>query len=244
MISKPKYKKILLKLSGEALLPNNERYGISIDNARWVAEEINELCEKGISVAVVIGGGNIFRGVTAQEGGINRVRADSIGMLATVINGLALLEVFEKTGIKARLLSARKIDAIADLYTTDLAKSAWQEGHVLVLVGGTGNPFFSTDTAASLRAAELGADAIFKGTKVDGVFDKDPLKNKNAEKFDKLSFDEVLKRNLKVMDSTSVSMCRDNNIPIVVFNVFERGNLLKAAFGKQIGTVIYDYKNM
>ncbi|PIU56801.1 MAG: UMP kinase [Deltaproteobacteria bacterium CG07_land_8_20_14_0_80_38_7] len=244
MISKPKYKKILLKLSGEALLPNNERYGISIDNARWVAEEINELCEKGISVAVVIGGGNIFRGVTAQESGINRVRADSIGMLATVINGLALLEVFEKTGIKARLLSARKIDAIADLYTTDLAKSAWQEGHVLVLVGGTGNPFFSTDTAASLRAAELGADAIFKGTKVDGVFDKDPLKNKNAEKFDKLSFDEVLKRNLKVMDSTSVSMCRDNNIPIVVFNVFERGNLLKAAFGKQIGTVIYDYKNM
>ncbi|MFH1873635.1 MAG: UMP kinase [Pseudomonadota bacterium] len=239
-MSKPKYKKILLKLSGEALLPEGSKYGISVEHAKWLVEEIKEVGQKGVSIAVVIGGGNIFRGLTAENTGMNRVRADSMGMLATVINGLALLEVFERLGVTASLLSAKEVQGTADLYNPGLARELWNKNHVLILTGGTGNPYFSTDTAASLRAAEIQAEVVFKGTKVNGVFDSDPVTNPNAKRFEFLTFDEVLSRKLKVMDSTSISMCRDNNIPIVVFNIFEKGSLLKAVMGENIGTVVYD----
>jgi uridylate kinase len=195
-------------------------------------------------VAIVIGGGNIFRGASAEAGGMNRVRADTMGMLATVINGLALQEAFERKGVPQRHLTAVQIATVAELFVPQVASHYWKEGNVLILTGGTGHPYFSTDTAASLRAVEIGAEVIFKGTKVDGVYDSDPMKNPAAKRFDKLTFDEVLSRELKVMDSTSISMCRDNNIPIVVFDIFENGNLKKAAMGEEIGTVVYGHKSV
>lgn len=244
-MSKPKYKKVLLKLSGESLLPPNEKYGIGIEAAQWIAQEVEAVREKEVSIAIVIGGGNIFRGLAAQENeGMNRVRADAMGMLATVINGLALVEIFERKGIDVRLMSAREVSTAAELYVPQAAKEYWKKGRVLILTGGTGNPYFSTDTAASLRAAEIGADVILKGTKVDGVYDSDPVKNPNAKFFDGLTYDEVLARNLKVMDATAISMCRDNNIPVVVFNIFKKGSLLKAVTGEKIGTVVYGSKNI
>lgn len=243
-MSKPKYKKVLLKLSGETLLPPNEKYGVGIEAADWIATEVNEIRDKGVSVAIVIGGGNIFRGATAQNEGMNRVRADAMGMLATVINGLALVEIFERKGIDVRLMSAREVSTAAELYVPQIAKDYWHKGRVLILTGGTGNPYFSTDTAASLRAAEIGADVILKGTKVEGVYDSDPKKNPNAKFFDSLTFSDALNRNLKVMDSTAISMCRDNNIPIVVFDIFKKGNLMKTVLGEKIGTVVYGHKSL
>jgi uridylate kinase len=241
---KPKYKRVLLKLSGESLLPPNEKYGVGIEAAHWIAQEVESVREKDVSIAVVIGGGNIFRGLTAENEGMNRVRADAMGMLATVINGLALVEIFERKGIDVRLMSAREVSTAAELYIPQTAKDYWKKGRVLILTGGTGNPYFSTDTAASLRAAEIGAEVILKGTKVEGVYDCDPKKNPNAKFFEGLTYDEVLARNLKVMDATAISMCRDNNIPIVVFNIFKKGNLLKAVMGEKIGTVVYGSKNI
>ena len=243
-MAKAKYKKVLLKLSGETLLPPNEKYGVGIEAAEWIATEVGEVREKGVTVAIVIGGGNIFRGLQASKGGMNRVRADSMGMLATVINGLALVEIFERKGIDVILMSAREVSTAAELYVPQTAKEYWKEGRVLILTGGTGNPYFSTDTAASLRAAEIGAEVILKGTKVEGVYDSDPVKNPNAKFFDQLTFSDVLTRNLKVMDATSISMCRDNNIPIVVFDIFKKGNLLKTVMGDKIGTVVYGHKNL
>jgi uridylate kinase len=243
-MSKPKFKRILLKLSGETLLPEGAKYGIGVNAADWIANEIKTVCDLGVSVAIVIGGGNIFRGGTAEAEGMNRVRADTMGMLATVINGLALQESLERKGIKERHLTAIEIATVAELFVPQVALNYWKEGNVLILTGGTGHPYFSTDTGASLRAVEIGADVIFKGTKVDGVYDSDPKKNPGAKRFDKLTFDEVLNRQLKVMDSTSISMCRDNNIPIVVFNIFEKGNLKRAAMGEEIGTVVYGHKSI
>jgi len=243
-MSKPKYKHILLKLSGETLLPEGAKYGIGVNAADWIANEIKTVCDLGVSVAIVIGGGNIFRGGVAEAEGMNRVRADTMGMLATVINGLALQESLERRGIKERHLTAIEIATVAELFVPQVALNYWKEGNVLILTGGTGHPYFSTDTGASLRAVEIGADVIFKGTKVDGVYDSDPKKNPGAKRFDKLTFDEVLNRQLKVMDSTSISMCRDNNIPIVVFNIFEKGNLKRAAMGEEIGTVVYGHKSI
>jgi uridylate kinase len=242
-MSKPKYKRILLKLSGETLLPEGAKYGIGINAADWIASEIKTITDMGTSVAIVIGGGNIFRGGAAEAAGMNRVRADTMGMLATVINGLALQEALEKKGTPQRHLTAIEIATVAELFVPQVALNYWKDGNVLILTGGTGHPYFSTDTAASLRAVEIGAEIIFKGTKVDGVYDSDPVKNPGARRFDELSFDEVLSRQLKVMDSTSISMCRDNNIPIVVFNIFEKGNLKKAAMGEKIGTVVYGNKS-
>ncbi len=243
-MSKPKYKRILLKLSGETLLPEGAKYGIGVNAAEWIAEEIKTICDMGVSVAIVIGGGNIFRGSAAEAGGMNRVRADTMGMLATVINGLALQEAFERRGVQQRHMTAIEIATVAELFIPQVADGYWKAGNVLILTGGTGHPYFSTDTASSLRAVELGAEVIFKGTKVDGVYDSDPVKNPGAKRFDKLTFDEVLARQLKVMDSTSISMCRDNNIPIVVFNIFEKGNLEKVAMGEEIGTVVYGHKGI
>ncbi len=231
-------------MSGETLLPEGARHGIGVTAAEWIASEIKTICDLGISVAIVIGGGNIFRGASAEAGGMNRVRADTMGMLATVINGLALQEAFERKNIAQRHLTAVEIATVAELFVPQVAANYWKEGNVLILTGGTGHPYFSTDTAASLRAVEIGAEVIFKGTKVDGVYDSDPVKNPGAKRFDKLTFDEVLNRQLKVMDSTSISMCRDNNIPIVVFNIFEKGNLKKAAMGEEIGTVVYGHKSV
>lgn len=241
---KPKYKRILLKLSGETLLPEGAKHGIGVNTAEWIAAEIKTVSDLGVSVAVVIGGGNIFRGSAAEAEGMNRVRADTMGMLATVINGLALQEAFERKGIAQRHLTAIEIATVAELFVPQVATNYWKEGNVLILTGGTGHPYFSTDTAASLRAVEIGAEVIFKGTKVDGVYDSDPVKNPSAKRFDRLTFDEVLNRQLRVMDSTSISMCRDNNIPIVVFNIFEKGNLKKAAMGEEIGTVVYGHKSV
>jgi uridylate kinase len=243
-MAKPKYEKILLKLSGETLLPEGAKHGISMNAAQWIASEIKAVCDLGVSVAVVIGGGNIFRGGQAEAAGMNRVRADSMGMLATVINGLSLQEALEREGVSLRHLTAIEIATVAELFIPQIAEGYYQDGKVLVLTGGTGHPYFSTDTAASLRAVEIGAEVILKGTKVDGVYDSDPMKNPKAKRFDKLTFDEVLARQLKVMDSTSISMCRENNIPIVVFNIFEKGNLLKAVMGENIGTVVYGRKDL
>lgn len=243
-MSKPKYKKVLLKLSGETLLPEGAKHGIGINAANWIASEIKTICDLGVSVAIVIGGGNIFRGNVAEAGGMNRVRADTMGMLSTVINGLALQEALERMGISHHHLTAIEIATVAELFIPQIAQNYWKEGNVLILTGGTGHPYFSTDTAASLRAVEIGAEVIFKGTKVDGVYDSDPVKNPNAKRFDKLTFDEVLSRQLKVMDSTSISMCRDNNIPIIVFNIFDKGNLKKVVMGEQIGTVVYGNKSI
>ena len=234
---------MLLKLSGETLLPEGAKYGIGVNAADWIANEIKTVCDLGVSVAIVIGGGNIFRGASAEAGGMNRVRADTMGMLATVINGLALQEALERKGIKEHHLTAIHISTVAEVFVPQVAMDYWKEGSVLILTGGTGHPYFSTDTAASLRAVELGADVIFKGTKVDGVYDSDPVKNPAARRFEALTFDEVLSRQLKVMDSTSISMCRDNNIPIIVFNIFEKGNLRKAVVGEKIGTVVYGNKS-
>lgn len=240
---KPKYRKILLKLSGESLLPPGERFGVDKVKAGWIAAEVKSLIDKKISVAIVIGGGNIFRGVKAETDGMDRVRADTVGMLSTVINGLVLLEGFEKAGIDAELLSAREVSLAAKLYEPHLGRKLWENGKTLILVGGTGNPYFSTDTAASLRAVELGAEVILKGTKVDGIYDCDPKSNPRAKLFEKLTFSEVLSRNLKVMDSTAVSMCRDNNIPIIVFNLMGEGNLFEAVMGKR-GTTVYGDKDI
>jgi uridylate kinase len=243
-MAKPKYKRILLKLSGETLLPQGAKHGISMDAAEWIASEIKEVCDLGVSVAVVIGGGNIFRGGQAEAAGMNRVRADSMGMLATVLNGLALQEALERLNVPLHHLTAIEIATVAELFIPQIADNYYQKGNVLILTGGTGHPYFSTDTAASLRAAEIRTEVILKGTKVDGVYDSDPMKNPQAKRFEKLTFDEVLARQLKVMDSTSISMCRENNIPIVVFNIFEKGNLLKAVMGENIGTVVYGRKDL
>jgi len=238
-MAKPKYKRVLIKLSGETLLPQGARHGISLDAANWIASEIKAVYDLGVSVAVVIGGGNIFRGSFTEAAGMNRVRADSMGMLATVINGLALQETLERQGVPLHHLTAIEIATVAELFIPQVAEEYFNARKVLVLTGGTGHPYFSTDTAASLRAVEIGAEVILKGTKVDGVYESDPVKNPKAKRFDKLTFDEVLARQLKVMDATSISMCRDNNIPIVVFNIFEKGNLFKAVMGETIGTVVY-----
>ena len=230
---KPKYKRILLKLGGESLM-GPEGYGISLDAARKVAEEIKEVNELGVEVAIVIGGGNIFRGMS--EGGIDRATADYMGMLATVMNSMALQAALENLGVFTRVLSAIEMHQLVEPYIRRRAIRHLEKKRIVIFAAGTGNPYFTTDTAASLRAMEIRAEVILKGTKVDGVYDRDPAKEKGAKKFDSLTFLEVLNKGLKVMDSTSVSLCMDNSLPIVVFNLFERGNLKKVVMGEKIGT--------
>ncbi|MBW2673505.1 MAG: UMP kinase [Deltaproteobacteria bacterium] len=236
-MDKPIYKRILLKLSGEALLGKSS-FGIDTNVLKFVAEEIGDVQALGVQVGVVIGGGNIFRGVEASTKGIDRVSADYIGMLATVMNSLALQNALEQHGVSTRVQSAIEMREIAEPFIKRRATRHLEKGRVVIFACGTGSPYFTTDTAASLRAMEIQAGAILKATKVDGIYDKDPVREKDARIFDRITYTEMLTRDLKVMDSTAVSMCRDNNLPLVVFNIEKKGNIRGVVCGRSIGTVV------
>jgi len=231
------YKRILLKISGEVLTGERD-YGIDPEVMHTIAEEIQELKDLGVDVAIVIGGGNIFRGVAASSQGMDRASADYMGMLATVINGLALQDALEKMGIQTRVQTAIEMRAIAEPYIRRRAIRHLEKGRVVIFAAGTGNPYFTTDTTASLRAMEIGADVILKATKVDGVYDADPLLHENARKFEELTYLDVLKSQLKVMDATAISLCMDHHIPIIVFNLRERGNIKRVVLGEPVGTKV------
>jgi len=231
------YKRILLKLSGEALM-GDRQHGIDPKRLAEYAQEIKKVVEKGVEVAIVIGGGNIFRGVGGASNGIDRVQADYMGMLATVINGLALQSAIEDAGIKTRLLTAIKMEQVAEPFIKRRAVRHLEKGRVVIFGGGTGNPYFTTDTAAVLRAIEVGAEVILKGTRVDGVYTSDPEKNNDAIKFDNISFKDVLTKGLKVMDMTAFTLSEENKLPIIVFDMNKKGNLLKLVSGDNIGTKV------
>ncbi|MCQ0110350.1 uridylate kinase [Zhouia amylolytica] len=232
-----KYKRILLKLSGEALM-GDRQYGIDPKRLANYASEIKQVTDKGIEVAVVIGGGNIFRGVAGASNGMDRVQGDHMGMLATVINGLALQSALEDEGIQTRLQSAVQINEVAEPFIRRRAIRHLEKGRVVIFGGGTGNPYFTTDSAAVLRAIEIGADVILKGTRVDGIYTADPEKDENATKFDNITFDDVLKKGLKVMDTTAFTLSQENELPIIVFDMNTPGNLLKVVSGDNIGTKV------
>ena len=231
------YKRILLKLSGEALM-GTRQYGIDPVRLQEYSLEIKQITDKGIEVAIVIGGGNIFRGLAAASRGMDRVQGDNMGMLATVINGLALQSALEDEGIPTRLQSAIKINEVAEPFIRRRALRHLEKGRVVIFGGGTGNPYFTTDSAAVLRAIEIKADVILKGTRVDGIYSSDPEKDENATKFDFISFDEVLEKGLKVMDTTAFTLSQENNLPIIVFDMNTNGNLLKVVSGENIGTKV------
>jgi uridylate kinase len=233
-----KYKRILLKLSGESLM-GDKQFGIDHSRLHQYAEEIKQIAEKKVQVSIVIGGGNIFRGIQANtEEDFDRVQGDYMGMLATVINSMALQMSLEKAGLQTRLLSAIKMEEIAEPFIRRRAIRHLEKGRVVIFGGGTGNPYFTTDTAASLRAIEIQAEVILKGTRVDGIYSADPEKDKKAVKFDTISFDEVYKRKLEVMDLTAFTLCKENKIPIIVFDMNKRGNLKKVVLGEQVGTLV------
>ncbi|MEZ4968657.1 MAG: UMP kinase [Flavobacteriaceae bacterium] len=231
------YKRILLKLSGEALM-GTKQYGIDAQRLSEYAEEIKEVVDKGIEVAIVIGGGNIFRGLAGASNGMDRVQADHMGMLATVINGLALQSALELQGVQTRLQSAIKINEVAEPFIRRRAMRHLEKGRVVIFGGGTGNPYFTTDSAAVLRAIEIEADVILKGTRVDGIYTSDPEKDKTATKFDTITFKDVLTKGLKVMDTTAFTLSQENELPIVVFDMNKKGNLIKLVSGENIGTVV------
>jgi len=231
------YQRVLLKLSGEALMGKRD-YGIDETTIRSFAEEIRDVHDLGIEIAIVIGGGNIFRGVPVASSGMDRVTADYMGMLATVINGLALQDALEHLGVYTRVLSAISMQEVAEPYIRRRAVRHLEKGRVIIFVAGTGNPYFTTDTAASLRAMEIQADIIIKATKVDGIYDRDPLKYDDAVKYDELTYLHVLQKGLKVMDSTAISLCMDNHLPILVFSLTQKGNIRKAVCGESIGTFV------
>jgi uridylate kinase len=230
-------KRILLKLSGEALLGGMD-YGVDPATINRIAAEIRDVREMGIQVAVVIGGGNIFRGAGLAEAGMDRVTGDHMGMLATVMNALAMQDALEKLGVHARVMSALEIHEVCEDYIRRRAMRHLEKSRVVLLAAGTGNPFFTTDTAASLRAIEIGADLLLKATKVDGVFSADPVTHPDAERYQSLSFEKVLRDNLAVMDATAVVMCRDNRLPMRVFNIHNKGDLLRIMHGEDIGTLV------
>jgi uridylate kinase len=232
-----KYKRILLKLSGESLM-GDKQFGI--DNARIsaYAEQIKELNKAGVEIAIVIGGGNIFRGVQAEQGGMDRTHGDYMGMLATMINSMALQSALETVGVTTRLQSAIEMKEIAEPFVRRRAMRHLEKGRVVIFGAGTGNPFFTTDSAASLRAIEINADVILKGTRVDGIYTADPLKDSSATKFDQISFDEVYARGLNVMDMTAFTLCKENNLPIIVFDMDTPGNLRKLMEGASVGTLV------
>ena len=234
-----KYKRILLKLSGESLA-GMQKYGIHEDPLISYVGEIKSIVDEGAQIALVIGGGNIFRGTQSLSAVVERVQGDHMGMLATVINGLALQAALEKNNIPTRLMSALKIDEIAEPFIRRRAIRHLEKNRVVIFAAGTGRPYFSTDTAAVLRAIEINADIIIKGTRVDGVFSADPEKDSNAEKFKNISFDEVYKKKLSVMDMTAFTLCKENNLPINIFNINKPGNLLKLVRGESIGTKVYN----
>ena len=231
------YKRILLKLSGEALM-GERNYGIDPKRLSEYAEEIKEVVKRGIEVAIVIGGGNIFRGIAGASNGMDRVQGDHMGMLATCINGLALQSALEDAGLHTRLQTAIEIKEIAEPYIKRRAIRHLEKGRVVIFGGGTGNPYFTTDTAAVLRAVEINADAILKGTRVDGVYTADPEKDENAKKFDNITFKDVIEKGLKVMDMTAFTLSEENKLPIIIFDMNTKGNLLKLVSGEKIGTVV------
>jgi uridylate kinase len=232
-----KYRRILLKISGEALA-GDQQFGISADVVRFIAGEVREVKELGVQIGMVIGGGNIFRGVVASAQGMDRSSADYMGMLATVMNGLALQDALEKAEVDTRVQTAIEMREVAEPFIRRRALRHLEKGRVVIFVGGTGNPYFTTDTAAALRAMEINADVVFKATKVDGVYTADPKTDPTAKKFEELSYIEVLSRRLKVMDSTAISLCMDNGFPIVVFNLQEKGRLRQLVLGERIGTLV------
>ncbi len=237
MNNQPRYSRVLLKLSGEALA-GNKGYGIDPEVITDIASEIREVVALGVQVALVIGGGNIFRGVAAASRGMDRASADYMGMLATVMNSLALQDALEGQGVVTRVQSAIEMQEVAEPYIRRKAVRHLEKGRVVIFAAGTGNPYFTTDTAASLRAMEIGAEVILKATKVDGVYDADPATHPDAVKFESLSYLDVLKKGLQVMDATATSLCMDNNLPIVVFDLTRRGNIQKVVLGEQIGTTV------
>ncbi len=235
--ARPIYRRVLLKLSGEALMGDNS-YGIDPRLMEEFAEEIVQVHRLGVEMALVIGGGNIFRGVSAASQGMDRATADYVGMLATVMNALALQQALEKRGVATRVQSAIDMKEVAEPFIRRRAIRHLEKGRIVIFAAGTGLPFFTTDTAAALRAVEIGASVLLKATKVDGVYDADPVKVPNARKYDRVTFDEVLQKDLKVMDATAISMARDNNLPVIVFNLRKSGNILKVVTGEPVGTLV------
>lgn len=239
MGEKAKYKRILLKLSGEALA-GSDGYGIDPLKAEDIAQRVQKIIDLGVELAIVIGGGNLWRGCRGLERGMDRATADYMGMLATVMNAMALMDAMERADIVTRVQSAVQMHAVAEPYIRRRAIRHLEKGRVVILGAGTGNPFFSTDTAAALRAVEIGADLLIKATKVDGVYDSDPVKNPNAKRFDRLTYIEILNRRLEVMDSTAITLCMDNQMPILVLNLWDQDALHNALFGHQVGTFVFE----
>lgn len=233
----PAYKRILLKLSGESLL-GNLSYGIDFKTTKSIAEEIKEIHDLGVEIAIMIGGGNIFRGVKGTEAGIDRASADYMGLLGTIMNGIALQDVMEKIGVFTRHISAIEVKAVAEPFIKRRVTRHLQKGRVVIFTAGIGSPFFTTDTAAALRALEIRAEVILKATKVDGVYSADPMLDKQAKKFNTIKYMDFIKKGLKVMDATAVSLCQEHNLPIVVFNLKKRGNIKKAVLGQKVGTIV------
>lgn len=234
-----KYKTILLKLSGEALM-GKDQYGIDTNVVSYIAKEIHAVHDAGIQIGLVIGGGNIFRGMSGSAKGMDRVSADYMGMLATVINALAIQDALEKEGVPTRVQTAIEMRQVAEPFIRRRAMRHLEKGRVVIFAAGTGNPYFTTDTTATLRASEICADVVMKATKVDGVYSADPVKDKTAVKYDSIKYIDVLTQGLKVMDSTAISMCMDNNLPIIVFNLFEPGSILRIVQGEAVGTIVSD----
>ena len=237
-MDKSVYKRVLLKLSGESLAEQDGGFGIDVEAIKYLAKEVLDGKNLGVEMAIVIGGGNIFRGATASNLGMERVTGDYMGMLATIINALALQHALEDVGIQTRVQTAIEIPQVAETYIRRRAIRHLEKGRVVIFAAGTGNPYFTTDTAASLRAVEIGADVIFKATKVDGIYSADPMKDESAVKFGQLSYLEILKKGLQVMDSTSVSLCMDNKLPMIIFNVREKSSIKKVLMGEKIGTLV------
>jgi len=232
-----KYKRILLKLSGEALIGNKD-YGIDPKRLKQYAEEVAEVAKDGVQVAIVIGGGNIYRGMNAEENGIDRVSGDYMGMMATIINGVALQNAIEQAGVLTRLLSALEINQVCEPYIRRRAIRHLEKERVIIFVAGTGNPYFTTDTASALRAVEMDVDVLLKGTRVDGIYSADPEKDPSAFRYKKVTYDEIIQKQLKVMDMTAFTMCKENNTPIIVFDMNQKGNLRKILEGEDLGTKV------
>jgi uridylate kinase len=234
----PAYKRILLKLSGESLL-GGAAYGIDLDTSKSIAQEIKEIHDLGVQVAIMIGGGNIFRGMSGAEAGMDRASADYMGLLATIMNGIALQDALEKEGVFTRHISAIEVKAVAEPFIKRRVIRHLEKGRIVIFSAGIGSPYFTTDTAAALRALEIKAQVILKATKVDGVYTADPLVDKTSRKFSSIKYLEVIKKGLKVMDTTAISLCKDNSLPIIIFNLKKKGNIKKAVLGQKIGTRIY-----
>ncbi len=233
------FKRILLKLSGESLM-GKQGYGIDPERLNMYATQIKQIADKGIEIGIVIGGGNIFRGLSGASKGFDRYKGDQMGMLATVINSMALSSALESIGQKARVLTAIRMEPVGEFYSKPKAIEALQRGEVVIMSGGTGNPYFTTDTGSSLRGIEIEADVMLKGTRVDGIYTADPEKDPSATKFDEITYDEIYNRGLKVMDLTATTMCKENNLPIIVFNMDKEGNLVRLLSGEKIGTYVHN----